>query len=93
LASAVSAYWKTRETGKKYEQLAAVIGGSIFQELVVVRRWNAEHGGVYVPVTGRFQPNPYLEDARRDVTAMEGMRLTKINPEYMSCMYEAEFSD
>ncbi len=84
LASAVSAYWNTRETGKKYEQLATVIGRSIFQELVVVRRWNAGHGGIYVPVTEGFQPNPYLEDPRRDVTTMDGMRLTKINPEYMT---------
>lgn len=84
LASAVSVYWDTRDAGKRYEQLATVIGRSIFQELVVVRRWNAEHGGIYVPVTGRFQPNPYLEDARRDVTATDGMKLTKINPEYMT---------
>jgi two-component system, NtrC family, sensor kinase len=35
-------------------------------------------------VTERFQPNPYLEDARRDVTTTDGERLTKINPEYMT---------
>lgn len=61
-----------------------MIGRSIFRELVVVRKWNAEHGGIYVPVTERFQPNPYLEDVRRDVTTTDGIRLTKINPEYMT---------
>ncbi len=84
LASALSTYRDAHENGKQYEELATVIGRSIFQELVVVRRWNAEHGGIYVPVTERFQPNLYLEDTRRDVTALDGMRLTKINPEYMT---------
>ena len=84
LASALSAYFNTYKTEKQYEELATVIGRSIFQELVVVRKWNAEHGGIYVPVTERFQPNPYLEDVRRDVTTTDGIRLTKINPEYMT---------
>ena len=84
LASSLSAYFNSLETENRYKELAKVMGRSIFREMVVVRRWNAEHGGVYVPVTEGFQPNPYLEDARRDVTTADGITLTKINPEYMT---------
>jgi hypothetical protein len=44
-------YFNTRNTEKQYRELATVIGRSIFQEILIVRRWNAEHGGIYVPVT------------------------------------------
>ena len=84
LGSVLSMYFNTRNTEKQYRELATVIGRSIFQEILIVRRWNAGHGGIYVPVTERFQPNLYLEDARRDVTTADGMKLTKINPEYMT---------
>ncbi len=73
-----------RKTRQQYKDLATGIGRSLFQELVVMRRWNALHGGVYVPVTGEFQPNPYLEDVSRDITTTQGMRLTKITPEHMT---------
>jgi two-component system NtrC family sensor kinase len=77
-------YFNTRNVEKQYEELANVIGRSIFRELLIIRKWNAQHGGIYVPVTERFQPNPYLEDVRRDVVTTDGERLTKINPEYMT---------
>jgi signal transduction histidine kinase/DNA-binding response OmpR family regulator len=48
------------------------------------RLWNASHGGVYAPVSETTQPNPYLKDPLRDVTTVEGLRLTKINPAYMT---------
>ncbi len=82
--TAASLYIELGRTRQQYEDLATVIGRSIFQELIVVRRWNAQHGGVYVPVTREFQPNPYLEDVSRDVTTTEGAKLTKITPEHMT---------
>jgi two-component system, NtrC family, sensor kinase len=84
LASALSVYFNTRNVDRQYKELATVIGRSIFREFLIIRKWNAEHGGVYVPVTDRFQPNPYLEDVRRDVITTDGEKLTKINPEYMT---------
>ncbi len=67
-----------------YLQLAKNTGRQIFEELVITRMWNAQHGGVYVPVTDKTQPNPYLDDPLRDVYTTEGMFLTKINPAYMT---------
>jgi len=84
ITSAVSLVLNIRGTQKQYRELATVMGRSFFQTIVATRKWNAEHGGVYVPVTAKVQPNPYLEDPLRDVVTTEGMRLTKINPAYMT---------
>jgi signal transduction histidine kinase len=52
---------------------------------ILYRRWNAMHGGVYVPVTKETQPNPYLSEIpERDITTPSGRRLTLINPAYMT---------
>ena len=56
----------------------------IFQQIVLTREWNAQHGGVYVPVTRDTQPNPYLPDDRRTVTTLDGMTLTRVNPAFMT---------
>lgn len=48
------------------------------------RRWVASHGGVYVPVTERTQPNPYLDHIpKRDVETTDGDKLTLMNPAYV----------
>ena len=56
----------------------------IFQQIVVTREWNAEHGGVYVPVTETTRPNPYLPEANRTETTAAGLRLTRVNPAFMT---------
>jgi len=57
---------------------------AFFEQLVVTRSWNADHGGVYVPVTKKTQPNQYLKDSLRDVVTTNGIRLTKVNPAFMT---------
>ncbi|MCX6277846.1 MAG: DUF3365 domain-containing protein [Bacteroidetes bacterium] len=57
---------------------------SFFDQILVTRAWNSSHGGLYVPVTEITQPNPWLKDSLRDVTTLNGMKLTKINPAYMT---------
>ena len=48
---------------------------------VAVRRWDAANGGVYVPVTEKTQPDPYLAHLpERDVTTPSGRKLTLIGP-------------
>ena len=84
LVSALSVHFNGRNVERQYRELATWIGRSLFRELLIIRKWNALHGGVYVPVTDRFQPNPYLQDVRRDVVTRDGERLTKVNPEYMT---------
>ncbi len=57
---------------------------SFFQEIQSIRYWNASHGGVYVPITDSVKPNPYLIDSLRDVVTTGGLRLTKVNPAFMT---------
>lgn len=57
-----------------------------FAKDVLYRRWNAEHGGVYVEVTPQTPPNPFLHGPERDITTASGKHLTMINPAYMTRM-------
>ncbi|MBU1087225.1 MAG: diguanylate cyclase [Candidatus Omnitrophica bacterium] len=56
----------------------------IFQEIVITREWNSGHDWVYVPITDKTQPNPYIISPHRDITAETGLKLTQINPAYMT---------
>ncbi len=72
---------------KEYQQAYDVLqyqARAFFEEVVTTRSWNSSHGGVYVPVTDKTQPNPYLKMEGRDVITQKGLKLTKINPAYMT---------
>ncbi|MEW5722839.1 MAG: response regulator, partial [Thermodesulfobacteriota bacterium] len=72
-------------TLKKVRQaLALDQARSLIDNDIIYRRWNALHGGVYVPITEKTPPNPYLDVPRRDVETLEGVKLTLINPAYMT---------
>ncbi len=48
---------------------------------ITLRRWTADHGGVYVPLTDTQQSVPWLSHVPgRDVTTTDGRRLTLLNP-------------
>lgn len=68
------------------QNLEVAIEGArnMFDMVLLTRAWNAEHGGVYVPVTGNTRPNPYLKHPKRDVQTLDGQRLTLINPAFMT---------
>jgi hypothetical protein len=76
----------------RHRELALGMARAFFQTMVAARRWSAEQGGLYVPVTPTLQPNPYLEDPLRDVSTTGGMRLTKVNPAYMTRLISAEIA-
>ncbi len=57
------------------------------------RMWAASHGGVYVPVTKRTQPNPYLKHVpSRDIKIPDGRYLTLMNPAFMLSQITQEYS-
>ena len=74
LALALSLSFSLRNAAQRYEELALFTARSFFQQVVVTRRWNALHAGVYVPVTEDTQPNLHLEDPRRDVVTTDGVK-------------------
>ena len=59
-------------------------GAALFSLIETTREWNAMHGGVYVVVDGATQPNPWLEHPARDLQTSDGVRLTMVNPAYMT---------
>lgn len=58
-----------------------------YQKDLTYRKWASERGGVYVPLNEKTPPNPYLSHLpHRDLTTTDGMRLTLVNPAYMTRM-------
>jgi len=65
---------------------------SIFHKDITFRKWIAMHGGVYVPITKKTPPNPYLAHIpSRDLTAITGETLTLMNPAYALRQFMDEF--
>jgi len=70
---------------KEMINLAREEAKAIFEKDVIFRRWNAMHGGVYVPVTEKTPANPYLAHiTEREITTPSGKKLTLMNPAYMT---------
>ena len=57
---------------------------TIGQQLLRIRNWNADHGGIYVRESDIGRPNPWLPEDMRYVTTTDGKRLVLLNPAYMS---------
>lgn len=55
---------------------------ALFNVLVISRKWNARHGGVFVEKTPGTESNPYLQNP--DITAGNGKTYTKKNPAMMT---------
>ena len=51
---------------------------AVFRQIVLMRRWIADHGGVFVERLPRSQPSPYLPDP--EILDREGRRYTKETP-------------
>ncbi len=76
--------WSYHNLSNQHQQLALQTSRAFFHQIVLDRRWNANHGGVYVPITEQTKPNPYLIDPLRDIETKQGLKLTKINPAFMT---------
>jgi signal transduction histidine kinase/ActR/RegA family two-component response regulator len=80
----MSLLWNLFEMKRKVLETARIQADMAYNQNVIYRRWNTEHGGVYVEVTDDLQPNPYLSDIpERDITTPSGRTLTLINPAFM----------
>ena len=65
-------------------EVARIQARAYFNKDVIYRRWNAGHGGVYVPISDTTPANPYLKVPHRDVRVNPGLVLTLMNPAYMT---------
>ncbi|MHC4855649.1 MAG: Tll0287-like domain-containing protein, partial [Planctomycetota bacterium] len=84
--------WSLLRQKHDTEQVARIQARDSFEKDITYRRWAAEHGGVYVPITDKTPPNSYLSHIEeRDVTTRSGQSLTLVNPAYMTRqVYELE---
>jgi diguanylate cyclase (GGDEF)-like protein len=81
---AASFGWNLHQAGQHREALALQSARAMFAHLVLTRRWNAGHGGLFAPVSAETQPNPWLEVPVRDIVVSDDLMLTIINPAYMT---------
>jgi len=82
---AASLIWNVFEVKHQTLEAARIQARFVYEKDVIFRRWNAQHGGVYVPVTEETQPNPYLSHIpERDIRMPSGKLLTLMNPAYMT---------
>jgi hypothetical protein len=89
---AISLLLNLSQSRQKILEMARIQARTSYNEDILYRRWNADHGGVYVEVTDKTQPNPYLSHIpERDIKTPSGKLLTLMNPEYMTRqVYEME---
>lgn len=76
--------WNITTEKKGNIHSAKVVARTLLKKDMIYRKWNSLHNGVYVPVTKDTQPNKYLSIEKRDVDTIFGVKLTKINPAYMT---------
>ncbi len=76
--------WNWLEVDAKTVEAARIQARSSFEKDVMYRRWNSGMGGIYVPVTEKISPNPYLKAPQRDIITTVGQNLTLINPAFMT---------
>jgi diguanylate cyclase (GGDEF)-like protein len=84
LLIAASFAWNHTQAHKEQEKLALHTTRNLFNYIIITRRWNAQHGGVYAPVTEKTLPDPYLQVPMRDIKVNDSLTLTKLNPTYMT---------
>jgi signal transduction histidine kinase len=69
-------------TSKRHEQLVMaqveMQAKVLFRQVIITRRWIAEHGGLYVEKAPWAQPNPYLKDSV--IMDRSGKKYLKENP-------------
>lgn len=85
LAVLVSYAWVIELESEELKEHALHDADVYIIKTVSFRKWGAEHGGVYVPVTEGTPPNPLLDFIpERDIETPSGKKLTLMNPAYMT---------
>ncbi|PUB82999.1 MAG: hypothetical protein B6D72_18475 [gamma proteobacterium symbiont of Ctena orbiculata] len=76
--------WNIKHTQVEHQRFLKDTAQLIFDHITLVREWNANHGGVYVPVSESTPPNSYLEIDDREIVVNDRLTLTLVNPAYMT---------
>jgi diguanylate cyclase (GGDEF)-like protein len=81
---ATSFLWDYTSARNEKETIALQTARSVINLIGITNEWNDRHGGVYVPVTGKTLPSPYLEKLMRDIKVNDSLELTKVDSHYMT---------
>ena len=76
--------WNYTNAIKEQEQIVLQSSRSFFNLIEITRLWNSRHGGLYAPITEKNQPNSYLDIPIRDIEVNDKLKLTMVNPAYMT---------
>ncbi|MBC8277842.1 MAG: DUF3365 domain-containing protein [FCB group bacterium] len=80
-----SALWNAAQIEINTTKHARIQARTTLEKDIIYRRWNAQRGGLYAPITENTPPNPYLSNVpERDLVTPSGKSLTLINPAYMT---------
>ena len=83
-----------RKFGEFIREVAITEARGHFNKDQAFRFWASSHGGVYVPIDERTQPNQYLKHVSfRDIKRPDGLSLTLMNPSYMIRQMSEEYAD
>ncbi len=84
LAIISSLVWNISRQKSQTLEIAMNEAKAVYEKDILYYRWAAGHNGVYVPITDKTSPNPYLEHLpEHKIVSASGKKLTLVNPEYM----------
>lgn len=84
LIMAASLAWNIKRQENETIQLATIEARTVYEKDLTYHRWATQHNGLFVPITEKTQPNPYLRHIPgANITTTGGHKLTLVNPEYM----------
>ncbi len=87
-------WWSLNNVEDEMLGLARLEAIANFNKDQAFRAWGTNHGGVYVPVTERTKPSPYLNHIpEKDLTSPSGKQLTLMNPASMLRQMMEDYND
>ncbi len=80
----ISFLWNLAVAREEQRHVTLQTARTFLTQVILTREWNADHSGVYVPVTADTKPSKYLNEHLRDIQVNNDLLLTKINPALMT---------
>jgi diguanylate cyclase (GGDEF)-like protein len=84
LVVALSFAWNYFGGSREQANQALLTARSIFQQVLVTRQWNVNHGGIYAMIGLDTKIDSYPEDAGKDIVVDKDRRMAMINPATMT---------
>lgn len=86
--------WNSHLASEHVNGMVSADALKAFNKDQAVRRWAANHGGVYMESIGDISPSPYMEHIEeRDVMTETGRMLTLVNPATMIRLIMDEYAE